>query len=217
MDHKSIRGALRHTGAAVAVMVLAACSSAPKVPEGLPQVDLSQALAQARAAQEAGDASQAANLLEQAARAHPGAKEPWLRQAQMHLEARRYGQAIVAAQEVLQRDIADTTAHSIMAVAGLRSSALALGHLRERNAVQGSAREEAQSLAQLIRDAVGEPLLVAPQPTPQVESPPQRPPSTANRRRDSVASPVSRPVRPPEEVPARPAAAGGRNPFSALQ
>jgi tetratricopeptide (TPR) repeat protein len=217
MDRKTIRGALRHVCAAAAVMGLAACSSVPTAGEGLPQVDLAQALAQARAAQDSGDTSQAASLLEQAARAHPGAKEPWLRQAQMHLEARRYGQAIVAAQEVLQRDIADTTAHSIMAVAGLRSSALALGHLRERNAVQGSAREEAQSLAQIIRDAVGEPLLVAPQPSPQAESPPQRPPTAVNRRRDSVASPVSRPIRPPEEVPARPATAGGRNPFSALQ
>ena len=215
MDHKAIRVGLRHVCAAASVMVLAACSSVPTTDEGLPQLDLTQALAQARSAQESGDTGQAEKWLEQAARAHPGAKEPWLRRAQVHLEARRYGQAIVAAQEVLQRDVTDTTAHSIMAVAGLRSSALALGHLRERNAVQGSAREEAQSLALIIREAVGEPLLVAPQ--PQAESPPQRPPTGFSRRRDPGASPASRTVRPSEEAPARPAAAGGRNPFSALQ
>jgi Tfp pilus assembly protein PilF len=214
MDHQAIRNALRHVLAVASVAVLAGCASAPKATDTFPVVDLSQALAQARSAQASGDLGQATALLEQAARAHPGAKEPWLRQAQIHLEARRYGQAIVAAQEALQRDISDVTAHSIMAVAGLRSSAVALGHLRERNAVQGNAREEAQSLAQTIRDAIGEPVLVAPVAQPET---PARPAASPVRRRDGSAVAPSRPTRAPEEPPARPAAAGARNPFSALQ
>ncbi|WP_146076018.1 hypothetical protein [Caldimonas caldifontis] len=218
MDQKALKAALRHVCATGAVMLLAACSSTPMATDKHAPVDLPQALSQARSAQEAGDLSQAFSLLEQAARAHPAAKEPWVRQAQMHLEARRYGQAIVAAQEALQRDLADTTAHSIMAVAGLRSSALALSHLRERNAVQGSTREEAQSLAQTIREAVGEPLLVPPAASIQPDTPSQRTAPVAGRRKEAAAVPASRPsVRVPDEVPPRPAAAGSRNPFSALQ
>lgn len=218
MDRQTLRAVLRRVCAAGGVMLLAACTSTPMATDKLAHIDLSQALSQARSAQEAGDLSQASTLLEQAARAHPAAKEPWVRQAQMHLESRRYGQAIVAAQEALQRDVTDTTAHSIMAVAGLRSSALALSHLRERNAVQGSTREEAQSLAQTIREAVGEPLIIPPAAAMQPDASSQRPASVTSRRRESPSVPAARPaVRVPDEAPARPAAAGSRNPFSALQ
>lgn len=214
MDLKAVRGALWRVWAAAAAMGLAACAGLPQTEDKLPRVDLPQALTQARSAQEAGDVTKAAELLEQAARAHPGAKEPWLQQAQMHLEARRYGQAIVAAQEVLQRDVGDITAHSIMAVAGLRASALALGHLRQGNAVQGSTREEAQTLTQTIREAIGETVLVAPEP---VQAPPARPAGPVRRREAHSASAPARPLRPVEPPVARPATTGSRNPFSALQ
>lgn len=215
MDLKAIRGTLWRVCSSVAAAGLAACAGLPQADDRLPQVDLQQALTQARSAQEAGDAAKAGVLLEQAARAHPGAKEPWLQQAQMHLEARRYGQAIVAAQEVLQRDVGDVTAHSIMAVAGLRASAVALGHLRQGNAVQGSTREEAQTLTQTIREAIGETVLVAPEPVEA--TPPVRPAGPSRRREANPAAAPARPVRPSESPVARPATTGSRNPFSALQ
>lgn len=215
MDLKAIRGALWRVWVAAAAMGLTACGSLPQTEDKLPQVDLQQALLQARSAQEAGDVVKAGELLQQAARAHPGAKEPWLQQAQMHLEAGRYGQAIVAAQEVLQRDVGDITAHSIMAVAGLRASALALGHLRQGNAVQGSTREEAQTLTQTIREAIGETVLVAPEP---VQAQPSRPAGSIRRREARPTSAPPRPVRPVEPpVAGRPETTGSRNPFSALQ
>lgn len=210
----ALKGALWRIGAVLVVAGLTACASVSRTEDKLPQVDLQQALAQARTAQEAGDWAKASDLLLQAARAHPGAKEPWLQQAQMHLEAKRYGQAMVAAQEVLQRDVNDTTAHSIMAVAGLRASALALSHLRQGNAVQGSTREEAQTLTQTIREAIGETVIVATEP---VQTPAARPAVVTRRREASSISAPSRAARPAEPATARPASTGSRNPFSALQ
>lgn len=216
MDQKAIRKALSRVCSAAVAAVLTGCAGLPQTDDKLPRIDLQQALSQARSAQEAGDVAKAGSLLEQAARAHPGAKEPWLQQAQMHLEARRYGQAIVAAQEVLQRDVSDVTAHSIMAVAGLRASAVALGHLRQGNAVQGSTREEAQTLTQTIREAIGEPVIVAPEP---VETTPAARPAGPIRRREAHPAAASvRPARTSESSVVKPAATtGSRNPFSALQ
>src|SRR6185437_5088801 len=86
------------------------------------------------------------------------------KKAQIHFDAHQYGQAITEAQEVQQRDVNDLTAKSILAVSGLRVSASALEQLRKVNEVNGSARNEAEAVAKLIHEALGEPILV-PSPT----------------------------------------------------
>ena len=217
--------------AVVAIMVtvfMAACASAPKLDQAR-VVDLQQALEQATAAQERGDISRALTLLDEAARAHPGSKQPWLRSAQVHFDAMNYGAAIMAAQEVLQRDTSDITARSILAVSGLRVSAAALAHLRQANSVSGSTRGEAEGLARTIRDALGEPVLVPP---PAASTASSRTPTAASGERSSAGTSVpasgntaaststrARRTTRPAPTTAEPSSVstGGRNPFEALQ
>lgn len=119
-------------------------------------------LAAADKAMKAGKTSVALDQLDEAIRLEPSSKHPWLKKAQIYFDARQYGQAISAAQEVQQRDNSDLTAKSILAVSGLRVSADALDQLRKANEVTGSTRTEAESVSKLIREALGEPILVPP-------------------------------------------------------
>lgn len=119
-------------------------------------------LAAADKAMKAGKTSVALEQLDEAIRLEPSSKHPWLKKAQIYFDARQYGQAISAAQEVQQRDNSDLTAKSILAVSGLRVSADALDQLRKANEVTGSTRTEAESVSKLIREALGEPILVPP-------------------------------------------------------
>jgi tetratricopeptide (TPR) repeat protein len=149
--------------------VLSACSSAPKAKNG---EDLAAKLAAQQGAEQKvssadkslkeGRTDEALNLLDAAVKLDPASKAPWLKKAQIHFEAQQYGLAITNAQEVLQRDVNDLTAKSILAVSGLRVSAVALEQLRKANEVTGSTREEAEGVAKLIREALGEPVLVPP-------------------------------------------------------
>ena len=206
---------------------MAACSSAPRL-EQAQVVDLQQTLDQATAAQERGDIAKALSLLDEAARAHPGSKQPWLRSAQVHFDAMNYGAAIMAAQEVLQRDTSDITARSILAVSGLRVSAAALAHLRQANSVSGSTRSEAEGLARTIRDALGEPVLVPPPAASAMSS--RAAAATAERSSSGAAAPAAagttaststrtRRTTRPASATAEPSSVstGGRNPFEALQ
>lgn len=234
-------------GMAYAVMipllsVIAACSSLTK-PDTEAAQKLTREKVEARvnaadAALQQGQTQQAMEQLEQAIKIDPSAKQPWVRKAQIRFEAREYGYAINDAKEVLQRDVNDLTAQSILAVSGLRVSAEALAHLRNVDGVKGTTRSEAENVAKLIRESLGEPILVAPQPDVM--------PPVAGRSRRSVVrsvakpalqaspavaatrSPVTAPARvSPAAVPAKPTPApagkaavvsGGRNnPFGALQ
>ncbi len=208
-------------------IVLSACSSAPKKSDPAAQQALQEKvderIAAADKAQRAGNADQAMEQLDQAIKADPSSKAPWLKKAQMHFDARQYGLAITAAQEALQRDVNDLTAKSILAVSGLRVSAQALEQLRKTNEVTGSARSEAESVAKIIREALGEPILVpaaesasskrsAPRPAAQnrsAQGAPMAPPAAG-------ASPAAKPAAPAPK-PAGAANAGRGNPFGALQ
>ena len=207
----------------MAAAFMSACGSTSRL--GQPQVvDLQQTLDQATAAQERGDVAKALSLLDEAARAHPGSKQPWLRSAQLHFDAMNYGAAIVAAQEVLQRDTSDITARSILAVSGLRVSAAALAHLRQANSVSGSTRSEAEGLARTIREALGEPVLVPPPAGSAASS--RAAASSAERPSSSAASASGTSTSTRTRRTTRPTSAttdtssvstGGRNPFEALQ
>jgi Tfp pilus assembly protein PilF len=198
------------------------CSTAPKGKDAAApsasQEKLAESLAAADKAQKTGNTEQALEQLEQAIKADPASKAPWLKKAQIHFDARQYGQAITEAQEVLQRDVNDLTAKSILAVSGLRVSAQALEQLRKANEVNGSARSEAESVAKIIREALGEPILV-----PAVggdAAPKSRQRGVAAKPAVSVPSAPSAAPKPAAVSTPKPAAqaSGGRsNPFGALQ
>ena len=94
-------------------------------------------------------------LLSEAASMEPTRKEPWLRQAELEFEAENYGAAILAAQEVLQRDAASTRADAILTVSGLRVAVQSLGRLRDEKDVNGPVHQEAQKLAARLRETLG--------------------------------------------------------------
>lgn len=208
-----------------AVALLGACSSTPTAVKAAIAPSYNDLMASAEEAHRKGGVVEAMGLYEKAAKADPAKKQPWARIAQAQFDARNYGSAITAAQEVLQRDTGDVMAKSIMAVSGLRVSANALDQLRLANAVGGSTREEAQVLARIMREALGEAILppassVVVTPTPDKPAP-RVTTTTAPRR--PAASPAATPATAiPATAPAAatPAAAPEpkpRNPFDALK
>lgn len=235
MLHSHVRRGLSGAVMASLLCTLMACTSTPR------QVDaaaasaataekLSDRLDAADKAQKLGKTEDALNELDTAIKVDPASKAPWLRKAQIYFDERQYGQAITAAQETLQRDTTDLTAKSILAVSGLRVSAQALEQLRKANEVNGSARTEAESVAKLIREALGEPILVPPlasASTPEAGKPAAKVMATRRvsqpRPLATASAPVVASARPPAVNPvstpnvAPPAAGGRNNPFGALK
>ncbi|TVO63461.1 tetratricopeptide repeat protein [Denitromonas ohlonensis] len=105
---------------------------------------------------------EAVGLLAKMAEDNPAQKEPWVRMARIHFEAENYGNAIVAADEALQRDSTDMTAKGLRAVSGLRVATQSLAELRDDTNLKGSARADALSLAKVLRETLGEDVLVPP-------------------------------------------------------
>lgn len=176
----SMKVGLVRVGMAAVVMSLAACTTVPKEPVAVVMPPTyAELMAAVDDAEKIGAPDKALAALEQAARTEPGNKQPWLRIAQLQFDGRNYGAAISASQEVLVRDNADVTAKSIMAASGLRVSALALDQLRAADALGGSTRDEAQSLARTMRNALGESIL-----PPAVQP---EPATAASRKKKPVA------------------------------
>jgi tetratricopeptide (TPR) repeat protein len=121
---------------------------------------LDRALADADAALTAGRVDKAQGILKNAAVSYPTDKTPWLHMAQIKFDRASYGEAILNAQEALQRDPNDKLGNSIIAVSGLRLSTRALADLSQQNNLNGSLRSEAQDLAKLLRTSLGEEVLV---------------------------------------------------------
>lgn len=166
MTHHSLRRITQLAGAAACVAALSACSTAPVTPPVAVKPPLQSMLAQAGSAASAGQKEQAVSLWKEAAQAYPSDKAPWLSIAQTRYETGQYGDAIVNAQEALVRDPNDTLANSIIAISGLRLSTRALADLSRQNNLSGSLRTESQDLAKLLRESLGETVLVPPPPPP---------------------------------------------------
>ena len=158
---------------AVLLAGLTACSTAPKA---LPAPQLDELLSEASKAAASGNKEQAVTLWKQSAAAFPSEKTPWSAIAQTRYDAEQYGEAIAAAQEVLVRDPNDKLANSIIAISGLRLATRALNDLSRQNSLSGSIKSESQNLAKLLRESLGETILVPPPPPPpQVAAREQRP------------------------------------------
>jgi tetratricopeptide (TPR) repeat protein len=123
-------------------------------------------MGKAAAADSAGQKEAAVALWRQAASAYPADKEPWIKIAQTRFDAGQYGEAIVNAEEIKVRDPNDQLANSIIAISGLRLSTRALAALRSQNNLSGSLRTESQDLAKLLRESLGEQVLVPTSPPP---------------------------------------------------
>lgn len=157
----------RFIGAAVCAATLTACATTDPVSAtkaAVPTMD--ELLSKATAASTTGQKEQAVALWKQAAAAYPTDKAPWASIAQTRFDAGQYGDAIVNAQEVLVRDPNDLLANSIIAISGLRLSTSALGVLSRQNNLSGTTRTDATELAKLLRETLGETVLVATPPTP---------------------------------------------------
>jgi len=155
-----------------------------------------------------GNQEEAVKVLGDLAKKNPGRKEPWVRMAKVYFDAENYAQAIVASEEALQRDTTDRTAKSIRAVSGLRVATQSLFDLRTDVELKGNARSDAVGLAKVMRETLGEDVLVPPA---ELE---------ARKKREAAMRAKPRPL--PKKTDgmndAAPAsAASGANPFSVLR
>ncbi|MCU6432924.1 hypothetical protein LPB67_03925 [Undibacterium sp. Jales W-56] len=140
---------------------MSACVTDPvKTGAPLPIVKIETMMADAELASAAGQQDKALAILKNATNTFPTDKAPWAQMAQMKFDTANYAEAVMNAQEVLQRDPVDKLANSIIAVSGLRLSTKALTDLSQQNNLTGSLRTEAQDLAKLLRESLGENLLV---------------------------------------------------------
>lgn len=106
---------------------------------------------------------QAVALFSHASRINPTRKEPWQRIATIQFENGNYVEAATAAQEIIQRQVSgseNASAHSIIAVSGLRLSLRSLAELRGADFLRGDVRREAETLAQTLRVTLNEPVLL---------------------------------------------------------
>lgn len=184
-------------------LLLAACAADDPLlrPDKPGAASLDGALAEASRVAAAGQQDKALGLLRMAAGSYPAEKAPWLAMAQMKFDRASYGEAIVHAQEALQRDPDDKVGHSIIAISGLRLSAKAVAELNRYDKLTVSLRDEAQGLARTLRTSLGEEALV--------------PPATAA----ATTLAPKRAVQAVRRVPpgAKPLAPSGTDPFSSLK
>lgn len=198
------RSLQRFGAAASLALLLSACASSPTTgPASAPKLD--ELLAQASQAAASGNKEQAVTLWKQGAAAYPAEKTPWTHIAQTRYEAGQYGDAIQAALEVLVRDPNDKLANSIIAISGLRLSTRALGDLSRQNNLSGSLKSESQELAKLLRENLGETVLVPPAPAPA--------PSVRERERERPQAPTRTAKKPAKGAKT---AGAGANPFEGL-
>lgn len=114
--------------ALVLLSALVGCASAPK--KAPPPSSFDATMSRAEAEVTNGGPEQALKTFEDAGRADPTRKEPWVRIAQLQFDRANYARAIVAAQEVLQRDPNDLVADGVLTVAGFRIANQSLQRLQ---------------------------------------------------------------------------------------
>jgi tetratricopeptide (TPR) repeat protein len=221
------------SGVVLACGVMAGCATQGNNVATTPEA-FNKQLADADTVAKGGDQDRAIALYQQLSKSDPTREEPWSRIAQIQFTQGHYGQAIVAAQEALQRDQTDRQAKSVLAVAGLRVATQSLGELRQDASLAGDAKSDAQALAKQLRDTLGEATLFPPDPSDKPVVKKKRvvrhvakgkPASDASDAATSAAAPLATPATPATPAaPAAPAApakaaqsGGASDPFSALR
>ncbi|MET3233920.1 UNVERIFIED_ORG: tetratricopeptide (TPR) repeat protein [Burkholderia sp. 1263] len=219
------------SGVVLACGVMAGCATQGNNVATTPEA-FNKQLADADTVAKGGDQDRAIALYQQLAKSDPTREEPWSRIAQIQFAQAHYGQAIVAAQEALQRDQTDRQAKSVLAVAGLRVATQSLGELRQDASLAGDAKSDAQALARQLRDTLGEATLFPPDPSDKLAKKRRVVRHVAKAKSGdtpdvttSTAAPAATPAAAPAPVaPAAPAApakaaqsGGASDPFSALR
>lgn len=144
-------------------LLAAGCATVPPPltdAEFMRQMEASTAAVEGLLAQSKRD--EAVTLLRQVAATAPERTEPWGQLAKLYFDAGDYGNAIVAADEVLKRVPGEKRAMSLRAVGGLRVATSALVALQGDAEMTGSARADAGKLAKALRESLGEEVLVPP-------------------------------------------------------
>lgn len=214
-------------GCCVAI-ALAGCASAPtpapppEAPEAAPAVvSLDEWMARAHTAASEGQREKARAAYRAAAQSYPAEKQPWLKLAEDYFQAQDYGNAVLAAQEALQRDREDNAAHSILAVSGLRLTAGSLVALRQDGSYPVGSRDEAITVARALRDTLGATSLLTQSPqnstAARAKKPTAPPPVTTAQRPAPAAKGAA--IVPTAATPAPPArgSAQGGSPFDKLK
>lgn len=199
--------ALAGLGALVTVLILSGCATPPP-PQPAPVVpSLEQFMADGAKARQEGSPARERETYHAAARAYPASKEPWQRLSESYFQAGDYGHAILAAQEVAQRDPADELATGVLAVSGLRVSTSALATLRQQQKLNTDTRAQAEDVVKSLRELLGEPVLVPKPAEPVAASAPV--PARKPARRLATTAPGAAPTVAPatKAVPAVPAPA----------
>ena len=124
-------------------------------------VSLDEYMSRGDTALQGGDRAKAREVWRAAAKDYPAAKQPWLKLAQDFFNAQDYGNAVLAAQEAVQRDPRDRLANSVLAVGGLRLTAGSLQALRGDGTYPVGSRDEALAVTRQLREALGESSLVS--------------------------------------------------------
>lgn len=192
------------------VVVLSACAIKPKAaPEkAKPAVELNVLMDQAATAEKENHLDVALRQYDEATKLYPSSSLPWVRIAQIRYDAGNYGEAITAAQQAVAREDRNNVAHSILAVSGLRVSTIALDELRRHNDLTGSVQKEAQELARVMRESLGEQVLVPP--TGITTTPPiPAAPASATRRKPTAVKSAAKPAANSKKV--------GGSPFGILE
>ncbi|MFT4246601.1 MAG: hypothetical protein QM581_01020 [Pseudomonas sp.] len=154
------------------VMAMVGCASRSEV-KAPPPPSFDAVLAQAEAKVGPAGSDAAIATFEEAARIDPTRKEPWVRIAQLQFDRSNYARAIVAAEEVLQRDPDDLVADGVITVAGFRIANQSLQRLQSRGVLASdTARKEAETLAATLRTTLGDSILAPEKPK---REPPRRP------------------------------------------
>jgi hypothetical protein len=171
-----------------ALAVVSGCAFAPSTSDSAPKPapDITVLMNDAAAAEKVEPKGGALVKYEAAAKLFPASKLPWLRIAQIQFDATNYGEAIVAAQQVISRDERDKVASSILSVSGLRVATKALGDLSRQNELTGSVKNEAQDLAKVLRENLGEKVLVPVRPVAESPRPQPRPRAPAAAAKSAV-------------------------------
>jgi hypothetical protein len=96
----------------------------------------------------------------EAAKAYPTVAAPWSKLTEDYFESGDHGNAILAAQEVVQREPQNVVAQSVLALSGLRVSNTAMQALRDQQSgIPGNTRDQALALNRSLREALGETVL----------------------------------------------------------
>ena len=175
------------------------------------EAEYKQSMAEAQKTLEQKDADQAVAQFEEIAKRNPSRGEPWSYIAKIRFDEHKYGEAIVAADETLNRDPQDYVAKSVRAVGGLRVAMQSLADLRADALLAGNARPDAVALAEAMRETLGQDVLFPEgrrpprprQPPRKVEpATPAAPASSAGAKPATATAPASAPATAPAAPPA---------------